>query len=71
MYDKLKRLSSLSFASDIILFADCERKLEYMLEDLNNEGARDRMKLNTKKTKIVCKEVARSRLRTGVMIYGA
>ena len=28
------------------------------------------MKLNTKKTKIMCNEVARSRLRTGVIIDG-
>ena len=41
-----------------------------MLEDLNNEGKRDGMKLNEKKTKIMCNEVARSRLRTGVMIEG-
>ena len=39
-----------------------------MLEDLNNEGKRDGMKLNKKKTKIMCNEVARSRLRIGVMI---
>ena len=41
-----------------------------MLEDLNNEGKRDGMKLNKKKTKIMCNEVARSRLRTGGMIEG-
>ena len=33
-----------------------------MLEDLNNEGERDGMKFNKKKTKIMCNEVARSRL---------
>ena len=41
-----------------------------MLEDLNNEGKRDGMKLNKNKTKIMCNEVAKSRLRTGVMIDG-
>ena len=40
-----------------------------MLEYLNSEDKRDEMKLNTKKTKIMCNEVA-SRLRTGVMIDG-
>ena len=40
------------------------------MEDLNNEGKRDEMKLNRKKTKIMCNEVARSRLRTGVMTDG-
>ena len=39
-----------------------------MLEDLNNEGKRLGMKLNIKKTKIMCNAVARSRLRTGLMI---
>ena len=47
-----------------------KRNLKDMLEDLNNEGKRDRMKLNKKKTKIMCNEVARTRLRTGVMIDG-
>ena len=41
-----------------------------MAEDLNDEGKRDGMKLNEKKTQIMCNEVARSRLRTGVMIDG-
>ena len=64
------RLSNLRFADDIILFAESEEKLKDMLEDLNNEGKRDGMKLTKKKTKIMCNEVARSRLRTGVMIDG-
>ena len=33
-----------------------------MLEDLNNEGKRNRMKLNNKKNKIMCNEVTRRRL---------
>ena len=64
------RLSNLRFADDTILFAEREEKLKDMLEDLNSEGKRDGMKLNEKKTKIMCNEVARSRLRTGVMIDG-
>ena len=64
------RLSNLRFADDIILFAESEEKLKDMLKDLNNEGKRDGMKLNKKKTKIMCNEVTRSRLRTGVMIDG-
>ena len=39
-----------------------------MLKDLRNEGKADGMKLNKKKTKIICSEVATRRLRTGVMI---
>ena len=62
------RLSNLRFADDIILFAESEEKLKDMLEDLNNEGKRDGMNLNKKTTKIMCSEMARSRLRTGVMI---
>ena len=61
-------LSNLRFADDIILFAESEDKLKEMLEDLNNEGKKDGMKLNKKKTKIMCNEVARRRPRTGVKI---
>ena len=64
------RLSNLRFADDIILVAESEEKLRDMLEDLNSKGKRDGMKLNKKKTTILCNEVARSRLRTGVMIDG-
>ena len=64
------RLSNLRFADGIILFAESEEILKDMLEDLNNEGRRDGMKLNKKKTKIMCNEMARSRLRIGVMIDG-
>ena len=64
------RLSNFVFADDIILFAESEEKLKDMLGDLNNEGKRDGMKLNKQKTKIMCNGVARSRLRTGVMIDG-
>ena len=62
------RLSNLRFADDIIMFVESEEKLKDLLEDLNNEGKRDGLKMNIKKTKIMCNEVANSRLRTGVMI---
>ena len=64
------RLRNLRFADDIILFAENKEKLKDMQEDLNNEGERDGMKLNKKKTKIVWNVVARSRLRTGVVTDG-
>ena len=68
------RLNNLRFADDIILFAESEAKLKDMLEVLNKERKKDGMKLNKKneeKTKtIMCREVARSTLRTGVMIDG-
>ena len=47
------RLSNLRFADDIIPFAESEEKLEDMLDDLNNEGTRDGMKLNKKKAKFM------------------
>ena len=64
------RLSNLRFADDIILFAESEEKLKDLLKDLNNEGQRGETKLNKKKTKTMCNEVARSRLRTGLVIDG-
>ena len=60
--------SNLRFVDDIILFAESDEKLKDMLDDLNNKGKRDGMKLNNKKTKIMCNDVARRRLRTGMMI---
>ena len=51
------RLSNLRFADDTILFAQSEEKLTDMLEDLNNEGKRDGMKLNKNKTKFMCNEM--------------
>ena len=41
-------LSNLRFVDDTILFAESEEKLKDLLEDLNNEGKRDGMKLNKK-----------------------
>ena len=64
------RLRNLRFTGDIAPLAESEEKLTDMLEDLNNEGKKDGMKLNKKKTKIMCYDVARKRLRTGVMIDG-
>ena len=64
------RRSNLRLTDDIILFAESEENPKDRLEDLNNEGKRGGMKLNERKTKIMCNEVARSRLRTGVMIDG-
>ena len=62
------QLSNFRFADDIIQFAESEEKLKDMLEDLNNEGKKDGMKLNKNKTKTTCNEVARRRSRRGVMI---
>ena len=56
------RLSNRKFADVIIVFAESEKKLKDMLENVNNVGRRDRMKLGKKKTKIMCNEVTRSRL---------
>ena len=42
------RLSNLRFADGTILFAESEEKMRDMLEDLNNKGKIDGMKLNKK-----------------------
>ena len=39
------RLSNLRFADDIVLFAESEEKPKDMLENLNNEGIGDGLKL--------------------------
>ena len=62
-----ERQSNLRFTDNIILFAESKMKLKDMLQDLNNKGKRDGMKLNKTKIKIMCNDVARKRLRTGVM----
>ena len=56
-------LNHLRFADDIILFAQSEEELKNLLEDLNREGRKDGMKMNKKKTKIMCNEMARRRRR--------
>ena len=43
------RLSKLRFTDDIIQSAESAENLKDMLEDLNNKGKRDGMKLNKKK----------------------
>ena len=53
-----------------MVFAESEEKLKDMLDDLNNERKGHGIELNKKKTKIMCDEVVRRRLRTGVMIEG-
>ena len=58
------RLSNRRFADDMILCAEGEEKLKGVLEDLNIEEKGDGTKLNKTKTKIMCNEVMRSRLRT-------
>ena len=61
-------LSNLRFADDIILFAESEEQLARMLNDLNTEGKRDGMKINKKKTKVMCNEVASRKKRNVVLV---
>ena len=63
-------LSNLRFADDIILFANTEGELQHLLEELNEEGKKDEMKMNKKKTKIMCNEVPRKNNRKGIRIDG-
>ena len=62
------QLNNLRFADDIILFAKSESELGKLLEVLNVEGKKDGTKLNKKKTKIMCNEIARRRSRKGIEI---
>ena len=52
------RLNNLRFADDIIPFAEKEGELEKLLVELNVEGKKDGMKLNKRKRKIMCNEIA-------------
>ena len=61
------KLSNLGFANDLILFVDSEEKLRNLLEDLNEQGKKDEIKLNKKKTKIMCNGISRRQWR-GVQI---
>ena len=58
------------FADDFILFAQTEEKLKVPISELNTEGKRDAMKMNERKTKIVCNDIARRRKRNGISIDG-
>uniref|UniRef100_A0A3P9HMW9 ribonuclease H n=1 Tax=Oryzias latipes TaxID=8090 RepID=A0A3P9HMW9_ORYLA len=65
-----ERMNNLRFADDIILFAEKEEDLSKLLNDLNKEGRKDGMKMNKKKTKIMCNEIARKRRRKGIIVDG-
>ena len=65
-----EKLSNLRFADDIILFAESREGLEKLLNDLNTEGKKDGMKMNKKKTKIMCNEVAKGQQRRGISVDG-
>ena len=65
-----ERLNNLRFADDVILFAESENELQILLNDLNTEGMKDGMRMNKKKTKIMCNETARKQQRNGISIDG-
>ena len=65
-----ERMNNLSFADDIILFAEKEEDLSKLLNDLNKERRKDGTKMNRKKTKIMCNEIARKRKRKGIIVDG-
>ena len=65
-----ERLSNLRFADDITLFAESEEHLENLLKDLNVKCKRDGLKMNKKKTKIMCIIVAKQQHRWGISIDG-
>ena len=47
-------LSNLRFTDDIVLFAGSEEELWKMLEELSREGMKDGMKMDKRKTKVMC-----------------
>ena len=63
-------LNNLRFADDIILFANKEEHLQELLNHLNQEGKKKGMRMNKRKTKVMCNEIARKRQRKGVEIDG-
>ena len=63
-------LNNLRFADDITLFTESEEQLGRLLNDLNEAGKKDGMKMNERKTKIMCNEVARRKRRKGISIDG-
>ena len=63
-------LNNLRFADDIILFASAEDHLQELISQLDTEGKKDGMKMNKKKTKIMCNEIARKHPRQGITIDG-
>ena len=65
-----ERMNNLRFADDIILFAEKEEDLSKLLNDLNKERRKDGTKMNRKKTKIMCNEIARKRRRKGIIVDG-
>ena len=48
------QLNNLRFSDDIVLFAENIEDLQQMLTSLDEEGKKDGMKINKKKTKIMC-----------------
>eukprot|EP00795_Rhopilema_esculentum_P008762 gene8762-biopygen9749 len=65
-----EKMNNLRFADDIILFAENEEDLSKLLNELNKERRKDGMKMNRKKTKIMCNEIARKRRRKKIIVDG-
>ena len=63
-------LNNLRFADDIILYTDSEEQLGTLLNDLNKEGKKGGIKMKMRKTKIICKVVARRTRRNGISTDG-
>lgn len=48
-----EKLNHLRFADDLVLFSDCPKKLENMIQRLSDESAKVGLTMNTNKTKIM------------------
>ena len=62
------KLNNLRFADDIILFATSEDQLQETMKNLNDEGKKDGMIMNKKKTKIMCNKTAKKSARSGISV---
>ena len=63
-------LNNLRSADNIILFANTEEQLQELLKQLNEVGKKDGMRMNKKKTKIMCNEIAKKQTRSGISVDG-
>ena len=54
-----EKLNNLRFADDVILFAESDKNLNDLIGNINGEGKKDGMKINKKKRKFMCNEIAR------------
>ena len=63
-------LNNLRFADGNILFSNTEEQLQELMKPLNEEGKKDGMRMNEKKTKVMCNEIAKKQTSSGISLDG-